>query len=254
MSYAVCCVPVASIRKEPAHTAEMTSQLLFGECATISAMQDGWAKITCKADGYAGWCLMQHVQITDTAVFNDDPFITSDWMNELDFNGQMMIVPFGSSLPAMQKRNMQWQQSTTLFEGEVWKPAKAKRDAATITQIAYTFINTAYLWGGRSVFGIDCSGFTQLVYKFLHYPLLRDAQQQATQGELVNFLQEARCGDLAFFDDAEGNIIHTGILLNEHELIHASGVVRIDKIDNQGIINATTGERGQKLRIIKRYF
>jgi hypothetical protein len=254
MSYAVCCVPVASIHKEPEHSSEMTSQLLFGECGTLSVTQDGWVKITCKADGYSGWCLIQHVQITEAVVFDDDPVITSDWTNELDYNGQMMVVPFGSSLPAMQSRKMQWQQSTILFEGEVWKPAKAKRDAATITQIAYSFINTAYLWGGRSVFGTDCSGFTQLVYKFLHYPLLRDAKEQATQGELVNFLQEARCGDLAFFDDAEGKIIHTGILLNEHEIIHASGVVRIDKIDNQGIINATTGERGQKLRIIKRYF
>jgi hypothetical protein len=254
MSYVVCCVPVAPLRKEPEHSAEMTSQLLFGECATISAIQEGWVNITCKADGYTGWCLLQHVQNTAAAVFEDDAAITSDWTNELDYNGQMMVVPFGSSLPVMHNRKMEWQQTTVLFEGEVWKPAKAKRDAATITQIAYTFINTAYLWGGRSVFGTDCSGFTQLVYKFLHYPLLRDAQDQATQGELVNFLLEARCGDLAFFDDAAGKIIHVGILLNDHEIIHASGVVRIDKIDNQGIINATTGERGQKLRIIKRYF
>jgi cell wall-associated NlpC family hydrolase len=110
------------------------------------------------------------------------------------------------------------------------------------------------LWGGRSVFGIDCSGLTQAVYKFLNIQLLRDANQQATQGELVNFLQEARCGDLAFFDNEEGQIIHVGILLNNQEILHTSGKVRIDKIDNAGIINAETGERTQNLRIIKRYF
>jgi cell wall-associated NlpC family hydrolase len=114
-------------------------------------------------------------------------------------------------------------------------------------------LNSTYLWGGRSVFGIDCSGFTQSVFKFLNVHLLRDAQQQATQGELVAFLQQAHCGDLAFFDDGEGHIIHVGILLNAHEIIHAAGKVRIDKIDNQGIIEADTGQRTQRLRIIKRY-
>jgi cell wall-associated NlpC family hydrolase len=188
-------------------------------------------------------------------VYNDnDAVLAADWINELDYNGQLMIVPFGSSLPSIHHRKISWGKNAVAFEGELWKPSKAKRDAATITQIAFTFINTAYLWGGRSVFGIDCSGFVQLVFKFLHYPLLRDAQDQATQGTLVNFLQEARCGDLAFFDNAEGKIIHVGILLNQHEIIHSSGTVRIDKIDNQGIVNATTGERTQKLRIIKRYF
>jgi gamma-D-glutamyl-L-lysine dipeptidyl-peptidase len=93
-----------------------------------------------------------------------------------------------------------------------------------------------------------------VVYKFLNIALLRDAGQQATQGEVVNFLQEARCGDLAFFDDEEGKIIHVGILLNNYQIIHASSRVRVDKIDNEGIINSDTGERAQRLRIIKRYF
>jgi cell wall-associated NlpC family hydrolase len=110
------------------------------------------------------------------------------------------------------------------------------------------------LWGGRSVFGIDCSGFAQAVYEFLNIALLRDAKLQALHGEVVNFLQEARCGDLAFFDDETGEIIHVGILINEKEIIHASGKVRIDKIDNEGIVNTDTGERTHRLRIIKRYF
>lgn len=255
MSYAVCCVPVAPVRREPDHKAEMMSQLLFGECCTINTTSEGWIKITCKADGYEGWCQLAHVQLIDAAVYNDDaPALAADWINELDYNGQIMMVPFGSSLPAMHNRKMIWKENEITCEGEIWKPVKAKREVETITQIAFTFINTPYLWGGRSVFGTDCSGFTQMVFKFLNYSLLRDAWQQATQGELVNFLQEARCGDLAFFDDAEGNIIHVGLLLNEHEIIHSSGSVRIDKIDNQGIMNASTGVRTQKLRIIKRYF
>ena len=124
---------------------------------------------------------------------------------------------------------------------------------STIREIAFKFLNTSYLWGGKSVFGIDCSGFSQSVFKFLNIQLLRDAQQQATQGELVAFLQEATCGDLAFFDNEAGHIIHIGILLSSHEIIHAAGKVRMDKIDNEGIVNTETGQRTQRLRFIKRF-
>ena len=123
-----------------------------------------------------------------------------------------------------------------------------------IRQVAYKFLNTSYLWGGKSVFGIDCSGFTQMTYKFLNKHLPRNAWQQAEQGEVVNFLQQAHCGDLAFFDNVEGRITHVGIILNQHEIIHSSGKVRIDKIDNQGIVNAESNQQSHKLRIIKRYF
>jgi len=165
-----------------------------------------------------------------------------------------MFVPFGASLAAMKNGNMLWRKNTVHFSGKIWNPAEAKHDAKTIKQVAYKYLNTTYLWGGRSVFGIDCSGFAQAVFKALNIHLLRDASQQATQGELISFIQQARCGDLAFFDDDEGNIIHVGILLNEYEIIHSAGKVRIDKIDSQGIINTDTGLRTSKLRIIKRYF
>ena len=256
MSYAVCCVPIAPIRIAPDHKAEMASQLLFGEyCLVTYTDTNRWIKIVCKADGYTGWCQLSQVQkINNTIYDGQEQVLAADWINELDYNGQVMMVPFGSSLNTIKNGKIAWGKNTVEFTGEIWKPAKIKRDAATIKQLAFTFLNTAYLWGGRSVFGIDCSGFTQLVFKFLNYSLLRDAQHQATQGEVVIFLQQARCGDLAFFDDANGEIIHVGILLNEHEIIHASAKVRIDKIDNQGIVNINTGERTHRLRIIKRYF
>ena len=110
------------------------------------------------------------------------------------------------------------------------------------------------MWGGKSVYGIDCSGFSQMVYKFLNVSLPRDAWQQAEKGDTVNSLQQAVCGDLAFFDDVEGNITHVGIILNSQEIIHSSGKVRLDKIDNEGIINSETKQRTHKLRVIKRYF
>jgi len=255
MSYAVCCVPVAPVRIEPDHRSEMTSQLLFGECCIITVTEkDGWIKIVNQADAYTGWCRQSHFQeIDDTQYYAEGTKLTADWVNEIDFNGHMMQVPFGSSLKGMKNGHASWRKNTIHYSGNVWDPVEAKHDAKTIRQLAYKFLNTSYLWGGRSVFGTDCSGFTQSVYAALHIALLRDARQQAEQGELVGFLQQAHCGDLAFFDDDAGDIIHVGILLNAGEIIHASGKVRIDKIDNQGIIDSDTHQRTQKLRIIKRY-
>ena len=255
MSYAVCCVPVAPIRVEPDHRTEMVSQLLFGECCIITIVEkNGWVKIVNKADAYTGWCRQSHFQeIDDSQYYTEENNFTADWVNEVDYNGHIMQVPLGSLLTAMKNGHVNWRKNTVYYKGNVWYTAKAKPDAKTIKQIAFKFLNSTYLWGGKSVFGIDCSGFTQSVYKFVNMPLLRDAQQQATQGELVGFLQQAHCGDLAFFDDEEGRIIHVGMLLNDHEIIHAAGKVRIDKIDTEGIINSETGLRTQKLRIIKRY-
>ena len=255
MSYAVCCVPVAPIRVEPDHRTEMVSQLLFGECCIITIVEkNGWVKIVNKADAYTGWCRQSHFQeIDDSQYYTEENNFTADWVNEVDYNGHIMQVPLGSLLTAMKNGHVNWRKNTVYYKGHVWDTAKAKPDAKTIKQIAFKFLNSTYLWGGKSVFGIDCSGFTQSVYKFVNMPLLRDAQQQATQGELIGFLQQAHCGDLAFFDDEEGRIIHVGMLLNDHEIIHAAGKVRIDKIDTEGIINSETGLRTQKLRIIKRY-
>jgi gamma-D-glutamyl-L-lysine dipeptidyl-peptidase len=126
-------------------------------------------------------------------------------------------------------------------------------EAENIRQVALQYLDVPYLWGGKSFFGIDCSGFCQQVFRHFGINLPRDAYQQAEKGEVVGFLQEVVCGDLAFFDNEEGRITHVGLMLNTHEIIHASGKVRIDKIDHQGIINSETGVRTHQLRIIKRY-
>jgi cell wall-associated NlpC family hydrolase len=254
MLYAVCCVPVAPIRIAPDHKTEMVSQLLFGECCCINDTdKKDWLKIICKADGYEGWCQSAHLDEIDINQYNyNDVLLAADWINEINYKGNTMFISFGSLIATNGKST--GVIDSGLIENKFWRPTNANKTAETIQQIAFKFLNTAYLWGGRSVFGIDCSGFAQAVYKFLNIPLLRDAKLQALHGEVVNFLQEARCGDLAFFDDETGEIIHVGILLNEKEIIHASGKVRIDKIDNEGIVNTDTGERTHRLRIIKRYF
>lgn len=255
MLYAVCCVPVASIRKEPLHSSELTSQLLFGECCKILLTEKEWVLIQCQYDEYEGWCQLN--QITEMSV---DDFLYAkrdlafDWVNELKYNGLTMRVPFGSNLTGVVNGKGTWKRNTIVYEGKVWELSKAQHAGKSIKGIAFRYLNTAYLWGGRSVFGVDCSGFTQMVFKFFDVPIPRDAEHQAEKGEVVGFLQEARAGDLAFFDDEDGKINHVGILISDYEIIHAAGKVRIDKIDNQGILNVDTAQRTHKLRLIKRFF
>ena len=252
----VCCVPVSPMRATASHKAEMVSQQLFGEKSFIlERTADNWAKIQLKYDGYQGWVQQSHLAEIDEAHFaKTDADLTSDWINEVDYNGHIMYVPMGSSLSAFKNGKAFWRKNSVHFKGNVWNPGEVKISPKVIKQIAFKFLNTSYLWGGKSVFGIDCSGYSQATYKFLNKRLPRDAWQQAEEGEVINFLQEAQCGDLAFFDNPESKITHVGILLNDHEIIHSSGKVRIDKIDIDGILNLETKQRTHKLRIIKRYF
>lgn len=256
MQYMVCCVPVCPMRKTDAHRAEMVSQLLFGEkCTLLESGEKGWLHVQGKYDEYTGWVQDSHVTLIEENQYNHpDKELVCDWVNEINYNGYNMMVPYGSSLSAFQNGKAFWRKNTVHFKGNKWKPGESEINAKIIKQISYKFLNTSYLWGGKSIFGIDCSGFAQMVYKFLNIPIPRDAYQQAEKGTPINFLAEAKCGDLAFFDNDEGRIIHVGILLNEHEIIHSSGKVRIDKIDVEGILNLETKQRTHKLRIIKRYF
>ncbi|NTW32657.1 MAG: C40 family peptidase, partial [Bacteroidetes bacterium] len=121
-----------------------------------------------------------------------------------------------------------------------------------IVENAYMYLDAPYLWGGRSPFGIDCSGFVQMVYKLIGIRLPRDASQQASQGTTINFLSEAVPGDIAFFDNEDGIIVHTGIIINNGQIIHASGRVRIDNLDHEGIFQVKTKKYTHKLRLIKR--
>jgi cell wall-associated NlpC family hydrolase len=117
---------------------------------------------------------------------------------------------------------------------------------------ALLYLNAPYVWGGRTPFGIDCSGFVQMVYKMKKIKLLRDASQQASQGEVISLLGEAEPGDLAFFDDAEGKITHVGLLIDRSHIIHCSGKVRIDVLDHEGIYNEAVQKYTHKLRLIRR--
>ena len=122
----------------------------------------------------------------------------------------------------------------------------------SLLDTAFKYLNSPYLWGGKNALGIDCSGLTQVVLRIHGMQLLRNACQQVNQGELVPFLQDALPGDLAFFDHGDDHISHVGIIVGEGKILHASGNVHVDKLDNEGIYSEERGFYTHKLRLIKR--
>ncbi|RYD77212.1 MAG: hydrolase Nlp/P60 [Sphingobacteriales bacterium] len=249
MSYAICIVPVAPMRSLHDHRAEMSSQVIFGEqVKIISTTDDGWALLECCNDGYTGCCRMNQFLIIENPIELKNEYC-NEWVQPIYLNDEKLMVPLGADLSIL-KNSLQ--DVKLKYDGKVLIATQQKFTEENVIKLSEPYLNTAYLWGGRTVFGIDCSGFAQAVFKMMNIALPRDANQQVNEGEGIGFLPEVKTGDLAFFDDEDGKIIHVGILLNSQQIIHASGNVRIDNIDSEGIINTGTGRRTHKLRVIKR--
>ena len=166
--------------------------------------------------------------------------------------GDIIPISLGSTLPFYDGNHCLINGTRFQFEG-AHKP-KTKINKTDLVNIAYMYLHAPYLWGGRTPMGVDCSGFTQMAYRLNGISIPRDAFQQVELGTTLSFIEEAEPGDLAFFDNSEGLIIHVGMILENNHIIHASGKVRIDRIDQQGIFNKQLGEHTHKLRLIKQIF
>ena len=257
MSFGVCEQSLIPVRRDSNHRSEMVTQLLFGETYTVIEALKEWVNIRISNDNYEGWIeLKQHSSISDQEFkhLSGNPFfISTDLVQVISNNSKNTIFPIllGSNIYGEQNTPYFLNKQEYTFGGEM-ATSNANSNASTIIENALMYQHSPYLWGGKSPFGIDCSGFVQMTYYLSGIKLLRDASQQATQGETINMISEASAADLCFFDNEEGEITHVGILLPENKIIHASGQVRIDSIDHQGIYNTNTQSYSHNLRLIKR--
>ena len=232
----------------------MISQVLFGEHFTILEKNKKWSKVKLSFDDYEGYIdNKQFVEISEINFqqINQKPTYYSGEIVDFitDKKNELTTIPLGSCLPNFTNKNLFINNISYNYDGNV---ITGKQEKKSILSIAFIYLNSPFLWGGKTPFGIDCSGFTQMVYKLCGYKLFRDAHLQATQGEVLSFIEEAEPGDLAFFDDDEGKITHVGIILNDYNIIHAYGKVRIDTLDHSGIFNADLQKHTHKLRVIKK--
>ncbi len=257
MTGAICYLSLVAVRAEPSGKSEMVNQLLFGDLTEIIDSYDHWLKIRTLHDGYVGWCDQKQIYLlpdeTLEVLKGSSIRIITDITGQLSTTGKPGIsVVIGSSLYILSNGMFAGPNGEYhITDGEYGMPGLANPEE--IAETASLYLNAPYLWGGRSPFGIDCSGLVQMVFKINGIGLKRDAAEQATQGILINLIEESRAGDIAFFDDEDGKIIHTGIITGRGSIIHASGEVRIDPLDHHGIFNKKDGKYTHKLRVIKRY-
>lgn len=224
----VCLLSSIPMRSEPTDRAEMVNQVIYGETFDILIQEVKWSKIKLHHDNYIGWIDNKQwkIFVGKKQSIKNLHFVSSHFSKK-----NRQILPAGSIINFIETDN-----------------------SKTVLQTAKLFLNTPYLWGGRTCMGIDCSGFTQIVFRIHHIFLLRDAYQQASQGKKIS-LKNIASNDLVFFQNKEGKIIHVGIAIKEKntlKIIHASGKVRIDKLDEKGIYNEETQMYTHQLHSIKR--
>ena len=269
MSHGICLLSIVPVRTEPTHKAEMCTQLLFGELYTVLHTENDWLKVQLAYDDYEGWISIKGHTALDEGEFGQlaraDTRCSMDLVQLVtnETNKAQFPILYGSSLPGIEEFRMQLANQSFVYDGQVSMVSDFEEDDENgpedlmeikhdLVSDSMQFLGAPYLWGGRSLFGIDCSGLVQMAYKLKNIRLKRDAAQQAGQGEAVNSLDEAEPGDLAFFENEEGKISHVGILADRQKILHCSGRVRLDIIDQQGIYHNDLHEYTHKLKMIRR--
>jgi hypothetical protein len=249
------------MRAEAREQSEMVNQILFGEHFKILEEGEKFSFVKNIRDGYDGWIDRKMItpipkELAEDLTDEDLPVTNKPIANcFIESRNENIILTGGSTLPLYNPQEEKFAIGDIVFhiaKEQVNMPLTKNFSGDEMLSIAFMYLNTPYLWGGRNALGIDCSGFVQVVLNICGYRFPRDAAQQVEKGSHISFLPEARSGDLAFFENAEGHISHVGILINNNQIIHSSGRVKIESIDSQGIISSETGKYTHQLRVIKR--
>jgi len=254
-SFGICRHSIIPVRDKPSDKSEMTTQLLFGESYEVLELSDDkkWYKIEIDFDSYQGWLDLKQCNEISREYYdqiqNLEYKICTDLISQILYKKQMLNIVIGSILPITSSELFKMNEQFA-FNGEA-KNTGRKSNFEFLKKIALKYLNAPYLWGGKTPFGIDCSGFTQQVYRICGYKLKRDSFQQYLAGLKVE-IKDSLPGDLAFFSNEQEKIVHVGILLEENKIIHASGKVRIDMLDEKGIFNESISSYTHKLAGIRR--
>jgi len=239
------------LRSAPSHKSEMLSQVLFGEKYSVIDKAGSWMKIVTFFDKYMGWIDMGHLQHSTVEDTSNGHVLNRSLLCYKNDKTKMVLEAGCEVLnPDFKDKVFSIGNNQYTTGSEFSNDFIAINDS--LTDSAMKFINSPYIWGGRLPSGLDCSGFTQLVYKIQGIPIPRDSWQQAEFGKNIDFIDQAEPGDLIFFDNDRGKIAHVGMILSRGVVIHASGRVRIDSIDHQGIFKAEINGYSHKLRTIRR--
>ncbi|WP_291961684.1 NlpC/P60 family protein [Maribacter sp.] len=248
MQYGICQLSIVPVRSSADEVSELITQLLFGEHYKVLESRKNWSRIKTIADKCEGWILNSQLNfIAEDEFTTIQANQTKNHVAELisfveDSNQILTPILIGSCIPNTPSMPVN-------FNGIAINKSQTKE---SLVKIALLYLNSPELKGGKSPFGIDSAGFTQMVYKINGYHLLRTAEEQSTQGSALSFVEESEAGDLAFFDNASGEIDHVGIIMNDNYIIHVNGKVRIDRLDHTGIFNNDLRTYTHKLRVIKK--
>lgn len=248
MQYGICPLSVVPMNLTAASVGEMVSQLLYGESFKVLEQRKNWSRVRGSYDSFEGWVQNNQIQLIDEEMYeaiesSENPKYSTDLVSFVTTNTDTLIpIVLGSSVHNTEALPL-------LFEGSY---VASKNEKSKFVSTALLYLNAPHLLGGRTPFGLDSSGLTQMVYKLNGYMLKRSAVEQSSQGEPLSFIEESEPGDLAFFDNAEGIIDHVGIIMKDNYIIHCHGKIRIDRIDHTGIFNSETRNYTHSLRVIKK--
>ena len=248
MQYGICHLSVIPMRSMPDQVAELVTQLLFGEHYKVLESRKNWSRVKTVFDKCEGWIMNNQLTfIPEDEYLALESSSSLKYVTELisfveDSNKMVTPILIGSSIPDTSSLPV-------TFDGKTVQGEQLKE---RLVKTALLYLNSPELKGGKSPFGIDSAGLAQLVYKINGYHLLRTAESQSKQGTALSFVEESEAGDLAFFDNTNGEIDHVGIIMDNNYVIHVNGKVRIDRIDHTGIFNNDLRTYTHQLRVIKK--